>query len=463
MERKIELNKSRQVLTGAGNIPLWVWLAFAAYGVILVCFLQNFASWKSLNVLLGLIALPLVTRVKGLNGVDYRYGICAFVCALLTFFAPANTLLYWAVVFALLFVIEAGIGKLNGMPLLIALLMSPIVRYAADVFSFPIRLQLTRLVGNAMQLAGMDITVHGNMIMHNDNEFAVDQACMGLNMLITSLIIGVMMLAICQQRFNKTLGNRWLIPVMLITLVLNLGSNVVRMICLVAFNILPENPMHDWIGILCLIAYVLLPSIWLMGWLVKRYGSERSVAMPVEISARLSSPFMLLVQLALLITVFFAATVVRKEKAALPDDSSPVPAVAGFTASRFDAGIIKLQSQQSLVYIKHIPGFYSAEHNPMICWRGSGYAFRKIEKKKIAGHDVYTALLDNGSHQLYTAWWYDNGQRSTIDQLSWRWDNLKGSHDYSLLNVTAASTSDMMAAVTNILNQKPFNHILSGM
>ncbi len=32
----------------------------------------------------------------------------------------------------------------------------------------------------------------------------------------------------------------------------------------------------------------------------------------------------------------------------------------------------------------------------MICWTGSGYQFKKIKKRKIGGHIVYTAVLEKG-------------------------------------------------------------------
>lgn len=462
MEKKIELSYLRRLLAGASQLRLWIWLAFAGYGCILLFALHDYIGWKSMNVLLGLLTLPFVGRITARNGNHYRYGILAVVAALLSCFAPANTLLYFAIVFAVLFVVEAGIGKINSLPLLVAVLMSPMVKYAADVFSFPIRLQLTKLVGSGMQLSGFDVVVRGNMIFYNGNEFAVDPACMGLNMLVTSLITGIMVMAVSQKQYNKVLSNRWMIPVLLVMLMLNLLSNVVRMVALVVLNILPGNIAHDWIGIICLLVYVMLPAIWICRWLIRRYGHDIAATSP-QVSVRLTSPKMLLLQLLLLMAVSLAAVTVKKEKAGYAEDKSPAPAVAGFQTERVDAGIIKLQNQSSLVYIKHIPGFYSGDHHPMICWRGSGYAFRQIEMKTIAGTQVYTAILDNNVNQLYTAWWYDNGVHQTINQLSWRWDNLKGSHDYSLLNVTAASTSDMMAAVTNILIQKPFNHILGGM
>lgn len=462
MEKKMELSWPRRILAGSAQMPLWVWAAFWGYAAIMVIVLNEYMGWQSVNVVLGLMGLPLVTRLTGKNGSHYRYGVLAIITAVLACFVPTNTMLYFTIVFALLFVTEAGIGRINLMPVVMAALMSPLVQYAADVFSFPIRLRLTEVAGQAMKLAGMEVTVRGNMILYQNNEFAVDPACMGLNMLVTSMITGLMMISVNQKRYNKVLSNRWLVPVLVTMVGLNIFSNCVRMVCLVLFNVLPDQPAHGWIGIGCLLLYVMLPAMFLSGWLIRRFGKDIPVK-PVKISANLTGLGMLSAQLLLICSVAIAATVIKKEKSALQNDQSPAPVVAGFNSARVDASIIKLDNPETLVYIKNIPGFYSGDHHPMICWRGSGYSFRQIEKKSIAANTVYTAVLDDGAHQLHTAWWYDNGISRTIDQFTWRWDVFRGAHAYSLVNLTASSETQLEQALTDILTNKPFNHILTGM
>jgi len=461
MEKKMELKWPQQLLAASGKLPVWVWTAFLGYAAIMILILHDYIGWRSVNVVLGLMSLPLVTRITAKNGNHFRYGVLAIGTAVLACFVPTNTLLYFSIVLALLFVTEAGIGRINLMPLIMAVLMSPLVQYAADVFSFPVRLQLTELVGKGMQLAGMEVTVRGNMILYQNNEFAVDPACMGLNMLVTSMITGLMMIAVNQQRYNRTLGNRWLLPVLAVMVVLNIFSNCVRMICLVLFNVLPNHPAHGWIGIACLLIYVMLPAMWLAGWLIRRYGKD-TIARPA-IAARLTGMGMLTAQFILIISVAIAAAVIKKEKAALQLDTSPVPIVAGWNVARVDASILKLDNPQSLVYIKSIPGFYSGDHHPMICWRGSGFSFRQIEEQSIGSNKLYTAILDDGTQKLYTAWWYDNGSARTIDQFNWRWDVFRGANKYALINLTASSETELKAMVSDVMRKQPFNHILTGM
>ncbi len=143
-----------------------------------------------------------------------------------------------------------------------------------------------------------------------------------------------------------------------------------------------------------------------------------------------------------------AARAVVQRDLTTADQSAPIPAVEGYRVQRIANDVVKLENDQSLVYIKPITGFYSADHNPMICWRGSGYAFTRVEKSPVNGVFVYMALLQNGQDQLYTAWWYDNGVTCTIDQLTWRRDALQNKTKYALINVTATSREKLEAGNT---------------
>lgn len=69
------------------------------------------------------------------------------------------------------------------------------------------------------------------------------------------------------------------------------------------------------------------------------------------------------------------------------------------------------------------------------------------------GHIVYTALLQQGNKQLYTAWWYDNGLITTISQLEWHRDVLCGAHPCALLNMTAATEQEPKKGVTEALSR----------
>ena len=120
---------------------------------------------------LGLLALPLVTTIQPGNYKNIRYGTVAALFAILAVLLPVKTLLYFSIAFACFFVTENFLGKINLLPVGVVCLMSPVFQFAANVFSVPVRFQLTKWAGAIMNLAQGGITVKGNMIITNNSEF----------------------------------------------------------------------------------------------------------------------------------------------------------------------------------------------------------------------------------------------------------------------------------------------------
>ena len=106
-------------------------------------------------------------------------------------------------------------------------------------------------------------------------------------------------------------------------------------------------------------------------------------------------------------------------------------------------------------------GFYSSDHNPSICWRGSGYSFQKIQTCSISGVQIFHAILQKENEQLYTAWWYDNGTNATISQLSWRWDEISSGRHYSIVNITTTSEAALLQSVDRTLKEGTFKSVVS--
>ena len=113
---------------------------------------------------------------------------------------------------------------------------------------------------------------------------------------------------------------------------------------------------------------------------------------------------------------------------------------------------LKWKIKKSLLYIKFIRGFYDTEHNPSICWKGSGYDFKEIRKVRLGTHEIFAAVLDNGTEKLHTAWWYGNGSKAGIDQWAWRWDLLQGAGPYAVVNLTANTEPDLHRELNKIFH-----------
>jgi exosortase N len=431
---------------------------YLVYAVIMLLSLHTYILWQSVNVVLGLLALPLVTTIQPGNYRNIRYGTVAALFAIGAVLLPVKTLLYFSIAFACFFVTDNFLGKINLLPVGVVCLMSPVFQFAANVFSVPVRFQLTKWAGAIMNWAQGDITVKGNMIISNNNEFSVDPACMGLNMMVTSLLLQLIIIAMYQRKYKLQLAGWQVAGLLTVSFVLNIVSNLFRIICLVWFNILPDAPLHDIAGIFCMLLYVILPMVWLTQLVINYKGRPTTTTTDNATPVLWNS--VLFIHLALYLIICWAAYKIVIKDRSVAEPTSAVVAIDGYRAERVTAEIVKLENSQSLVYIKYIPGFFSADHHPMICWKGSGYVFTKVQLEVIGGQQVYTALLQNGKEQLYTGWWYDNGSDRTVEQISWRRKMLAGGRAFSVVNVTTGNKQQLLNEIESIIRNNRLKPLL---
>lgn len=422
---------------------------YLLYAIVMLFALSTYIKWQSVNIVLGLLALPLVTVIQHGNYKNIRYGTMAALVALLTILLPQKTMLYFSVVFACFFVAENFLGKINLLPVGVVCLMSPVSQFFADVFSVPIRLQLTSWAGIIMNWVQAGITVRGNMIINKGNEFSVDPACMGLNMMVTSLLLQLIIIAMYQRKYKLQLNWWQATGLLMISFVLNIVGNLFRIVCLVWFNILPGTTMHELAGIFCLLVYVIIPMVLLAQFVIKHKGQAVSIVQKDAAPVLWINVFR--IHLILFVIISGAAYKVVLNDRVVADVTATVANVKGYKTERITAEIVKLQNSQALIYVKHIPGFFSADHHPMICWKGSGYLFNQVQIETVAGQKVYTALLENGNEKLYTGWWYDNGIEQTIEQMSWRKKMLLGEKPFSVVNVTAQDKHQLISVIEGVI------------
>jgi len=117
----------------------------------------------------------------------------------------------------------------------------------------------------------MDAQADGNIIILNGSDFNVEPGCVGLNMLVTGLVMGLFILAHFERQYQRTFNFLQVSAAMLFVLLLSVFSNYIRLLTLVIFYILPENPLHELVGIFCLMVYVLLPFYAIVARIVIRY------------------------------------------------------------------------------------------------------------------------------------------------------------------------------------------------
>jgi len=418
----------------------------ALYAILLAAGLTGYLPYDQANFWLGIIAIVLYTRfpvaVKG----GYRFLLATFVFLGLYLLLPVKTLFFFALVSALLFSLEAISGRLHAAVIPVIFLMSPVANYMAEVFSFPVRLQLSHWAAKMMQLTGNEVAEQGNSISFNGAIFDVDHACMGLSMLVCSLLMGLISIQLYEAKFHRRLPLTYLPLVLFYFILFNVAANLFRIICLVYFQIGPGTVMHEMVGLGCWMLYGIVPSVWLVKTMVKHLGRYESVK-PIADFHLPDLRYYQITQfgLVLLLSFFFGMQPPANDKN-ISASGQWVPG-NGYEVQLLPHGVTGYKNESSLIYVKSILGFYSTDHNPSICWRGSGYAFKRIRNAKRANALMYMANLEKEGASLYTAWWYESGSHRTNNQFSWRWKSLEESRDYRLVNITASSQPDLERAI----------------
>lgn len=412
-----------------GYVLLLIWLMYHSYHIG-----GNSTFW------IGLLLFPYILISNNLGNKSWRLGIVIAILLLLCFLMPTYSIRYILLIFLILFAIESYFGKLNTLPLWLLFIISPIFKYASEIFSFPIRIKLSEWVGVLLQKIGFSISVLGNIIHYKNNDFLVEPACMGLEMIGLSLLIGIFLIT-HNQRLTQRKLSAWLISISLVFIFcLNIFSNLTRIILLVLFHIPPETPLHDIIGIVCLLVYVWLPSSVLIKWLFNHY----SVPFVNNIHKPKLGYYSFFFQLILL---FFSAYLVVSFKPKNIDNQLVINKKANYTSTDIDFGIRQFKNAKTLVYVKPIADYYSGEHSPLFCWKASGFELKSVKEMEINRQRVYVSTLEKGNEVLYTAWWFSNQKVNTISQLDWRWRVFKGEPKFQLINVTVANSFELENAV----------------
>ncbi|MFN0174575.1 MAG: exosortase N [Saprospiraceae bacterium] len=405
---------------------------------------------------LGVMGLSLVVREPGRG--SWRFGLLALLCVGLAFAVPARTFHYLALVFSAFFVVENYWGKINEAPVFTALLLTAVAKTMGIVLGFPMRLQLSENAAAALRAFGSKAEAVGNLIHFEGKEFLVDAACAGLQMVEVSFLFCFFLLGLFERRTGRFLRLPGLLATVLATGVLILVFNQLRIIFLVVFNIPPQNPMHDVVGLLGLGLYVFAPLWWGLKWAFGRI-SHKDDGMRIErffsgfhrfILENLFNPFnprsILLAKAGLHIILigfllYFAVAEHRGELQHATSEQALIPAGLPADCRRepLKGGIVKYTNDSLLIYVKPLRGWFDTEHTPLICWQGSGYEFGQMEERIIGSTTIYTGILEKkGASKYYTAWWFDNGKERTVSQARWRWLDARGAPGFSLVNITAS-------------------------
>lgn len=397
------------------------------------------------NFLLLLIALPFVLK-KQSDTKSIRYGIIAILLLLLFPILKVRSVFFFALVCTLLFIYEYQFGKLSSIPLFLVIIISPVAMFLSEVVGFEIRLWLTKIATNILQLVDGDYSHSGNIILMGTNEFHVDAACMGLKIVLLSLFIALIFISYQQQKKKRQIHTLFVVLSLMISYVLTVISNLFRIVILAIFQSAPETFSHELIGILCFIIYVVIP-LWFILKLIPTQTSKRH--------HRETTSSHKFVFISLTLILFSVFTVYRFTDIGSKSTSKPDAISLDFFAGEFSSSIenhevIKLINEDYLIYVKPAASFYAADHSPIVCWKGSGYEILKEQIISTPSHQVYYCELKKEEDILYSTWWYDSGDDKTILQYQWRFNNLMHGDQYHLVNVISDKKEDLITK-TNAL------------
>jgi exosortase N len=422
------------------------WLLVVIYAVIPLKFLLGYLQFNFI-LGIGLLILPFTFQFRK-QIFSNRYLVPTLLFALLSLILPAQSTIYFSIIFTVLLLFENFIGKTNIAALFILIIVSPLFKFFSDTLGFPLRLWLSKIVAQTMTFVGMKAESAGNIIYIDQYEFYIDQACAGLNMLHVSLLIGIFILSVQQKKQQKTVPLFSYALFFSLIFILNICSNFSRILLIVIFKIMPGTTLHEFVGILSMLIYVILPLFYLSKIFV-RYLAKPDLQVtkdfPGNLWSRSSNP-----ALHISLLILLALVLLRPKSPGIANPTVMTTNIPGYKKTALKHEVTKFENSRAIIYFKPTP-FYAPEHNPMICWTGSGYEFKFIEKRTIKGIEIYTGILEKGKDKLYSAWWFDNGQVKTIDQLQWRWDSAKGQGPFYLVNVNTGRSADLQKIVTDML------------
>jgi exosortase N len=387
------------------------------------------------------------------NDYRQRYFLISFILLILYFLCSIKIFYLFGVGTAVLAIVESKRGQLSELPLLLLLLISPALQYGINIFTFPMRLQLSAWSGQILQWVEIPIHVSGNFFEwttanQQSFSFSVDTACIGLNLMNTGLTALGLWLGFSETKFKKRLPTSGIMVLFLITIFLLLVANLLRITLLVYFHSMPNTWSHEILGLSCLTVYVLLPLYFLIPFVYKKIGISLPSLVTNVVPPSQKGWDLILIGIILGANLWTPPT--------QKDGKTKNIILNDFKKEIVDDEVVKFSNDSVLIYIKPPARFWGSDHSPTICWAGSGFEFSKIQPIQVENQTIYTGILQKDSLFLQTAWWYDNGLDKTIHQSRWRLQAARGQEGYRLMNITTKDTTLLRKQCAYFLKQNLF-------
>ncbi len=413
--------------------PKWVLLFTCLLMFVLVN--RNYVLF-SFQILLGVCILPFLIQPKSQAKISYKYLVLAISFLALALLFQLKVLLFVSWGCLLAFVIAYFWGTLGYLPLFFLLAISPALYYVVQIFSFPIRLEMSKYTCYVLNMAGMDLSCKGSyFIRANGLPFHIDQACVGLNMYGTGFIAATLLLAFREKQRGGQISFLFILGSYLLMAVLLLLSNFVRICTLVMFHSMPNTISHELIGIFSFVVYSLVPFYFVSRYIPVKEENEEAITYKRPVMG-------LWILLLVWLVASYGFGLIRDTQR--KDISLEKLSIEGYIKTTKEDGVMEFRNDSLLIYIKPSIRAFEGGHPPQICWKASGFDLCDFNERSNKEHSFMMGTLKKGDKFQYTAWWYDNGTTRTVHEWEWRKRNAL---PFRVINVIALDTNTLLQAV----------------
>ncbi len=243
----------------------------SCYIIYAFYFLHAYIKLELLQIF-AIIAFVVISKIDAYKKSNILLLFCSGLLLIAYFKFQATSFLYLSLIILIIETVNAYIGRMNLNAYILLFICSPIFKFISTVIGFPLRLQLSKVAGYLLSFIVKDIVIVGNMLRIDGNDFAIDQACAGLNMLAAASIFTLLLIEVNRKKSNKEISFFGYVVLYSLMLCFNVFSNIFRIFILTLFKIFPENNWHEYVGIICFVIYTLVPMYLLIPQLFSKYG-----------------------------------------------------------------------------------------------------------------------------------------------------------------------------------------------
>lgn len=408
--------------------------------VLILLLIPQLYVYESINAYFIFSMAVFAFSIKTIEQKNNSIWLCLFgmILYVLYLLLQVQSVFLLGYIFLLLVLITYTIGRVNMLPLFVAITSLPFSNTVLNLLSFDIRLQTTRLVTKALNTIVKDVVQVGNVIEYQQMEFSVDDVCAGISMLQVGLLIAFAIIAYYEFQRKKCASFIQLIVLTCLALCMLLLSNALRIFSMVLFHIPEQASFHEILGLISFVVYFILPYVFILR-LISNYFSKKIKTENIHQNIHKFNTYLILGSTACM--VIFSFYVLKQKKSV----EIVHHAIEGYELKSCKYGVAQYSNDKTLLYLKPEIPFYAANHHPRLCWKGSGYFFTNEKYKTIGNKKIVTALLKNDKGDLlYTAYWFQYKQHITSNELTWRWEAMLHHHAYELVNISCGNEKDLM-------------------